>query len=152
MLVAFSLTNRACFSDQHELSMEAVKGTVDRFAFDTGVRQAPRLNRVASIYGPNGSGKSRFVDGIRFARRFVLESSKESQAGDEIPYEPFLFDQESRIQPDRVRNGTLFSAGTMYQNGFAVDAVRVHGEWLLACATWRKDAQALRAFRRARHG
>lgn len=111
--------------------MEAVKGTTDRFAFDTGLRQAPRLNRVAAIYGPNGSGKSRFVEGIRFAQDFVLGSSKESQAGDEIPYDPFLFDQESRKSPT-VFETAFIQDGTMYEYGFAVDAVRVHGEWLLA--------------------
>ena len=131
MLVAFSLTNSACFRDRHELSMEAVKGTTDRFAFDTDVRQAPRLNRVAAVYGPNGSGKSRFVEGLRFAQDFVLNSSKESQAGDEIPYEPFLFDQESRQNPT-VFETAFIQDGTMYEYGFAVDAVRVHREWLLA--------------------
>ena len=131
MLVAFSLTNRACFRDQQELSMEAVKGTADRFAFDTDVKQAPRLNRVAALYGPNGSGKSLFVEGLRFARYFVLSSSRESQAGDEIPYQPFLFDEESRKSPT-VFETAFIQDGTLYQYGFAVDAVRVHREWLLA--------------------
>ena len=131
MLVAFSLTNRACFRDQQELSMEAVKGTADRFAFDTDVRQAPRLNRVAAVYGPNGSGKSRFVEGLRFARDFVLNSSKESQAGDGIPYEPFLFDEENRRSPS-VFETAFIQDGTLYEYSFAVDAVRVHREWLLA--------------------
>ena len=131
MLVAFSITNRACFRDQQELSMEAVKGTADRFAFDTDVRQAPRLNRVAALYGPNGSGKSRFVEGLRFARHFVLNSSKENQAGEAIPHEPFLFDDQSRESPT-VFETAFIQDGTLYQYGFAVDAVRVHREWLLA--------------------
>ena len=131
MLVAFSITNRACFRDQQELSMEAVKGTADHFAFDTDVRQAPRLNRVAAIYGPNGSGKSRFVEGLDFAQTFVLNSSRENQAGEAIPYEPFLFDEESRKRPT-VFETTFIQDGTLYQYGFAVDAVRVHREWLLA--------------------
>ena len=111
--------------------MEAVKGTADRFAFDTDVRQAPRLNRVAAIYGPNGSGKSRFVEGLDFAQTFVLNSSRESQAGDEIPYQPFLFDEESRKSPTAFET-TFIQDGTLYQYGFEVDAVRVHREWLLA--------------------
>ena len=131
MLVAFSITNRACFRDQQELSMEAVKGTADRFAFDTDVRQAPRLNRVAAIYGPNGSGKSRFVEGLDFAQTFVLNSSRENQAGEAIPHEPFLFDEDSRKRPT-VFETTFVQDGTLYQYGFAVDAVRVHREWLLA--------------------
>ena len=111
--------------------MEAVKGTADRFAFDTDVRQAPRLNRVAAIYGPNGSGKSRFVEGLDFAQTFVLNSSRENQAGDAIPHQPFLFDEESRKSPT-VFETTFIQDGTLYQYGFEVDAVRVHREWLLA--------------------
>lgn len=111
--------------------MEAVKGAADSFAFDTGVRQAPRLNRVAAVYGPNGGGKSRFVEGLRFARRFVLNSSKESQAGEEIPYEPFLFDGGSRKSPTAFE-AVFIQNGTMYEYGFAVDAASVHREWLFA--------------------
>ena len=147
MLVAFSLTNSACFRDHHELSMEAVKGTTDRFAFDTDVRQAPRLNRVAAIFGPNGSGKSRFVEGLRFARRFVLNSSRESQAGDEIPYEPFLFKEESRESPTAFET-TFVRDGTLYQYGFEVDAVRVHREWLLA---WPPGGKMRRLLERLAH-
>lgn len=135
MLVAFALTNRACFADRQELSMEAVGNTGDAFAFDSGVRQAPRLNRVAAVYGPNGTGKSRLVEGLAFARHLVLNSSKESQAGEKIPYEPFLFNAESREDPTTLEIAFI-EAGTMYEYGFAVDSTRVHREWLLA---WPPD-------------
>ena len=135
MLIAFALTNRACFRERQELSMEAVRNTGDAFAFDTGVRQAPRLNRVAAIYGPNGTGKSRLIDGLAFARHLVLNSSKESQAGEKIPYEPFLLAAESRERPTTFEIAFI-EAGTMYEYGFAVDSARVHKEWLLA---WPPD-------------
>ena len=115
--------------------MEAVRNTGDAFAFDTGVRQAPRLNRAAAIYGPNGSGKSRLIDGLAFARHLVLNSSKESQAGEKIPYEPFLFDAESRESPTTFEIAFI-EAGALYEYGFAVDSARVHKEWLLA---WPPD-------------
>ncbi|MCY3971142.1 MAG: ATP-binding protein [Acidobacteria bacterium] len=131
MLVAFALTNRACFRDRQELSMEAVGRTADRFAFGTGVRQAPRLNRVAAIYGPNGGGKSRLVQGLAFAREFVLNSSKEGQAGEEIAHLPFLFDEVSRNSPTVLETAFIHD-GSMYEYGFSLDRKRVHREWLLA--------------------
>ena len=131
MLVSFALTNHACFRDRQEFSAEAVARADSAWAFDTGVRRFPRLNRVSAIYGPNGSGKSRFVQGLAFASRFIVGSSKESQAGDEIPHHPFLFDAETRTRPTTFEL-SFIEAGTAYEYGFAVDRRRVHAEWLLA--------------------
>ena len=131
MLVSFALTNYACFRDRQEFSAEAVARADGAWAFDTGVRRCPRLNRVSAIYGPNGSGKSRFVRGLAFAARFIVGSSKESQTGDEIPYQPFLFDTETRARPTTFEL-SFIEAGTAYEYGFAVDRRRVHAEWLLA--------------------
>lgn len=131
MLVAFALGNYTCYRDRQEFSAEAVARTDAACAFDTGVRRFPRLNRVSAIYGPNGSGKSRFVQGIAFVKSFVIRSSKESQAGDEIPYRPFLFDAKTRGQPTTFEL-SFIEAGTVYEYGFAIDRRRVHAEWLLA--------------------
>ena len=131
MLVAFALGNYTCYRDRQEFSAEAVARTDAASAFDTGVRRFPRLNRVSAIYGPNGSGKSRFVQGLAFARSFLVRSSKESQAGDEIPYRPFLFDAKTRGQPTTFEL-SFIEAGTVYEYGFAIDRRRVHAEWLLA--------------------
>lgn len=131
MLVSFTLTNYACYRDRQEFSAEAVARADGDRAFDTGVRRFPRLNRVSAIYGPNGSGKSRFVQGLAFAASFIVGSSKERQAGDEIPYQPFLFDTETRTRPTTFEV-SFIEAGTAYEYGFSVDRRRVHAEWLLA--------------------
>lgn len=131
MLVSFALTNHACFRDRQEFSAEAVARADSAWAFGTGVRRFPRLNRVSAVYGPNGSGKSRFVQGLAFAARFIVGSSRESQAGDEIPYQPFLFDVETRARPTTFEL-SFIEAGIAYEYGFAVDRRRVHAEWLLA--------------------
>ena len=131
MLVSFALTNYTCYRDRQEFSAEAVARADGTWAFDTGVRRFPRLNRVSAIYGPNGSGKSRFVHGLAFATRFVVGSSKDSQAGDEIAYSPFLFDTETRGQPTTFEI-SFIEGGTAYEYGFAIDRRRVHAEWLLA--------------------
>lgn len=133
MLVAFAMTNYACFRDRQELSMEATVRSSgdDAYAFSTGIRRFPRLNRISAIYGPNGSGKSRFVQGLDFAQTFVLGSSRESQSGETIPHVPFLFDAETRVQPTAFET-CFVQDGTAYEYGFAVDRTRVHEEWLLA--------------------
>lgn len=133
MLVAFAMTNYACFRDRQELSMEAAvrSSRSDAYAFSTGVRRFPRLNRISAIYGPNGSGKSRFVQGLDFAQSFVVGSSRESQAGEKIRHVPFLFDAETRQQPTTFET-CFVQDGTAYEYGFAIDRGRVHEEWLLA--------------------
>ena len=133
MLVAFAITNYTCFRDRQELSMEAVPRSSggDTYAFPTGARRFPRLNRISAIYGPNGSGKSRFVKGLGFVRDFVLGSSNESQSGEAIRHLPFLFDAETREQPTTFET-SFIRDGTAYEFGFAVDHHRVHEEWLLA--------------------
>ena len=117
--------------------MEATARADKAHAFDTGIRRIPRLNRVSAIYGPNGSGKSRLVQGLDFAKNFVLGSSKESQAGNQIQYEPFLFDVATRTQPTTFEV-SFIEGETVYEYGFAVDRHRVHEEWLLA---WPKGGR-----------
>ena len=131
MLVSFAVTNWACFRDRQEFSMEATARADDAHAFLTGIRRIPRLNRVSTIYGPNGSGKSRLVDGLGFAKSFVLGSSKEGQAGERIRHDPFLFDVATRTQPTTFEV-SFIQDGSTYEYGFAVDRHRVHEEWLLA--------------------
>lgn len=133
MLVTFAMTNYACFRDRQELSMEATVRSSgdDAYAFSTGIRRFPRLNRISAIYGPNGSGKSRFVQGLDFAQSFVVGSSKEIQAGEKIRHVPFLFDAETRQHPTTFET-CFVQDGTTYEYGFAVDRIRVHEEWLLA--------------------
>lgn len=131
MLVAFAIANYTCYRDRQEFSAEAVGRTDDAWAFDTGVRRSPRLNRVSAIYGANGSGKSRFVQALAFAKSFVVGSSKESQTGADIPYLSFQFDAKTRGQPTTFEL-SFIEAGTVYEYGFAIDRRRVHAEWLLA--------------------
>ena len=133
MLVAFAMTNYACFRDRQELSMEAAVRLPkdDTYAFRTGIRRFPRLNRISAIYGPNGSGKSRFVQGLDFAQTFVVGSSRESQAGEKIRHVPFLFGAETRQRPTTFET-CFIQDGIAYEYGFAVDRSRVREEWLLA--------------------
>ena len=130
MLVSFAVENWECFRDRQEFSMETVGRVSEEYAFETDSKRYPRLNRVAAIYGPNGSGKSRFVSAMGFMRSAVLNSARESQAGDRFAIAPFRFDRSS------IENPTCFEIAfiqdtTVYEFGFCVDSSRVWEEWLL---------------------
>ena len=125
MLIAFAVTNHACFRDRQELSAEAPQRSDDSRSFATGVPRSPRLNRVTAIYGPNGSGKSRLAQAFRVAQKLVVHSAKESQAGEAIPYTPFLFDDTSDKQPTTFEI-SFIQEQVVYEYIFSIDRKRVH--------------------------
>lgn len=137
MLIAFAVTNYACFRDRQELSAQALTRTSDLFAFDSDCSRAPRLNRVTAIYGPNGSGKSRLLLGLMFVKNFVVRSATSSQSGEEIPYTPFLFDTETRTRPTTFEI-SFIEDGASYEYTFSLDRERVHSESLLV---WPRDGR-----------
>ncbi len=129
MLVSFAIENWTCFRDRVEFSMETAGSIPDDFAFDTGISQHPRLNRVATIYGPNGSGKSSFVDALTFMKHFVVESAKDTQAGDSIDVQPFTFNAEWLTKTTQFEIAFIKDA-VVYEFAFAVDSQRVWEERL----------------------
>lgn len=54
---------------------------------------------VAVIYGANASGKSNFYRCIGTIHSMVIESSNESQSGDELPIMPFMLDTNFENSP-----------------------------------------------------
>lgn len=109
--------------------MRATKGTPEEFAFDTGVSHYPRLNRASVIFGPNGSGKSRFVDALAFAQQLVLSSALQSQEGDAIDVQSFLYDTEISMKASGFRF-VFIENEIAYEYSFAVDSERVTEERL----------------------
>lgn len=132
MLVMFAVENWACFRDQQVFTMETYGKVWDEFAFDTGVRQFPRLNRVSAIYGPNGGGKSRFIEAMAFMRRAVMASStSEPEAEDTLSVvDPFCIDADCRSKPASFTM-VFIQDGAVYEYGFSADHLRIHEEWLL---------------------
>ena len=137
MLIAFAVTNYACFRERQELSAQALTRAIDQYAFDSGCARAPRLNRVTAIYGPNGSGKSRLLLALMFVKNFVVRSATGSQTGEEIPYTPFLFDTATKTRPTTFEI-SFIEDGACYEYTFAVDRERVHSESLLV---WPPDGR-----------
>jgi AAA15 family ATPase/GTPase len=85
--------------------------------------------KSAAVYGANGSGKSNLFSAINFFRTFVLESSKESLAEDEIKTIPFLFSSATENQPSSFEMIFMIDK-TRYRYGFETSQKEIVSEWL----------------------
>jgi uncharacterized protein len=130
MLISFRLRNYKTFREWAEWSMLA---TDDPTRAAENVIEVPafnlRLLKTAALYGANASGKSKLIDGLQLMRRFVRDSSRESQVGDAIPVEPFRLNAATEQAASEFE--ILFChEQTLYRYGFRADAQRIEAEWL----------------------
>jgi len=132
MLLQFSIKNFRTFKEKATLSLVASN-------YDKDTREAENINQDANfnlrilksavVYGANASGKSKFFEAITFMKHFVINSSKDSQKGDEIEVEPFRLNSESEKLPSEFE--VVFThKGILYRYGFEVDRSNVISEWL----------------------
>lgn len=114
--------------------------------FDIGSSEKmPRLLRSAVLYGPNASGKSTLVQALRFMKDRVLNSQKESQAGDEINTVPFKLTASSRSAESEFEIAFV-EQGVRYEYGFRCDRQRFVEEWLFAYPLGRAQKWFHRVF------
>ena len=104
MLVEFTVGNYRSFREPQTLSMEAttLKSAPENKSLDEEViftQGKLKLLSSAAIYGANASGKSNFIRAWSFFREQIIDSARESQAGDEIEVEPFAFSVENQEKP-----------------------------------------------------
>ena len=132
MLVEFSVGNYRSFHAPVTLSMQAAKlRSSDKRLDEHNVFQADRLSllRSAAIYGANASGKSNLIQAMGFMRRFVLQSSRESQAGEPTGVERFRLSTATRGEPSCFQ--IIFRLNDRrYRYGFEIDEEQVRAEWL----------------------
>lgn len=149
MLIELSVTNFKSIRTTQKLSLVASSATElqKENSFTTVEKSVPRLLRSVAIYGPNASGKSNFLEAMVFMRWFVLNSSKEGQAGEPIEVKPFLLDTVSRHEPS-VFEVLFLQDGTRYQYGFTVNNTQVVHEWLIAYPEGRAQRWFERAYNR----
>jgi AAA15 family ATPase/GTPase len=147
MLVQFVVENFLSFKDKQILSMRAPEPGAARIgaAFQEGRRQTVRADgeeilRCAALYGANASGKSNIVRALDFVRRLVLEGTDSNSP---IARRPFKLDPACRDRPSRFELAFIHD-DVLYSYGFALDAERIHAEWLYRGP---EDAEAL-LFRR----
>ena len=149
MLIEFSVANFRSILGRQTLSMTAscyFKELESSNTFvpgeDDGV---PRLLRSTVLYGPNASGKSTLIQALRFVRDQVLNSQKESQAGDAIDVFPFKLTTASR-EADSEFEITFFEQGVRYEYGFCCNRERFTEEWLIAYPLGRAQKWFHRVF------
>ena len=149
MLIDFSVTNYRSILDRQTLSMAVsayFKEMEEANSFDVGLdEKVPRLLRSSVIYGPNASGKSTLIQALKFMKDRVLNSQKESQAGDAIKSVPFKLTAASRAA-DSQFEVTFVEQGVRYEYGFRCNPERFTEEWLFAYPSGRAQKWFHRAF------
>ncbi len=150
MIVQFSIENFLSFKEQNTFSMVATPLREDAALTenvlvpisDTGVS----LLKSALILGPNASGKSNVIKAFDFFKRFIVNSFKDVQAGEEIGVENFRLDVRTASEPTSFE--LIFICGdNQFRYGFNVTWERVLDEWLYRKAC-RKRAKEVELFLR----
>ncbi|NEN90585.1 MAG: ATP-binding protein, partial [Okeania sp. SIO3H1] len=85
--------------------------------------------KSCAVYGANASGKSNLIKALDFMRRFVLNSSKETQIEDAINIEEFRLSTATEGKPSFFEIVFILDH-KLYRYGFEVDKKQVVSEWL----------------------
>jgi uncharacterized protein len=138
MLIEFTVGNFLSIKDEVTLSMVAsnpVKELEDleegqcNVFFDAVGKN--KYLKSAVIYGANGSGKSNLLAAMQFFKRFILTSSNDSQAEDEIHVMPFLLSSETSNNASSFEMVFVIDS-IRYRYGFEANKDSVSSEWLFA--------------------
>lgn len=132
MLLQFSIKNFRTFKEKTSLSL--IASNYDKDTRETenvyyDQKLGLRLLKSLVIYGANASGKSKLLEAFSFMKKYVINSSKESQKGDEIEVEPFKLNTETENQPSEFEVVFLHE-NILYRYGFEVTRESVISEWL----------------------
>lgn len=130
MLVKFTVGNYLSFKERVTIDLTASSLSEYRSEnlIPTPLNELHLLKSLV-IYGLNSSGKSNLFKAILFTKRFILTSSKDSLANEEIGVEEFKLSTESIGRPSYFEI-EITLASTKYRYGFEVDRKKVFREWL----------------------
>lgn len=133
MLVEFSVGNYKSFKETVTFSMVAanLKSKNKQIDIDNVFKYKSNMNLVntAAIYGSNASGKSNFINAFAFMRNFVINSSKETQATEDIKVENFKL-CSSTENKESVFETIFVIDDIRYRYGFELDRHTIKAEWL----------------------
>ena len=151
MLLEFQVENYLSFKANTVLSMIASTATKE-LSDSIIIKDRYRVLSSVALYGANASGKSNFLRAIQFMNKFIFDSARESQVGDEIEVNGFKLNSSCENQPSTFEM-TFIAHDVKYKNerkdivfryGFQVSKRRVHSEWLFG----RFTAQESKLFTR----
>lgn len=133
MLVDFSIKNFRSINSQVTFSMEKTNMLREQSLDKTNIIDAGSNNtsllKSGVIYGANASGKSNVLRAFSYMQYLVSSSAKDSQKGDSIPYEPFVFSPESINAPTSLEIRFIINQ-KRYRYGFEVTKQEIGAEWL----------------------
>ena len=133
MLIEFSVGNYKSFKDIVTFSMVAANLISKNKELDESnifnYKKSINLVKAAALYGSNASGKSNFIKAIVFMRDLVINSSKETQATEEIRVENYKLSTSTEKLPSFFEIIFVIN-DTRYRYGFEIDKNIIHSEWL----------------------
>lgn len=150
MLIQFSVGNFLSFKEQSTLSLVAsalkdIQILAEDVIFNIGETDLALL-KSATIYGANASGKSNFIKALDFFKWYVINSSKDIQAGERVNVESFRLSSFTAEEPSYFE-AIFCNAEYQYRYGFETDENMVHSEWLYQKAN-KKRAKEVELFYR----
>jgi uncharacterized protein len=132
MLIEFTVENYLSWQSECSFSLVA-----KRESRQMHTAKPYNLLKVAVIYGNNASGKSNLLRAWDFMRQLVLTSTVLPLPLPRLLPTPFKLATTTVNQPSTF-NVRFLTQQTIYEYGFIVDLVRVHGEWLYTYPKGRK--------------
>lgn len=150
MLIQFSVGNFLSFKEQSTLSLVAsalkdIQILAEDVIFNIGETDLALL-KSATIYGANASGKSNFMKALDFFKWYVINSSKDIQAGERVNVESFRLSSSTAEEPSYFE-AIFCNTEYQYRYGFEADENMVHSEWLYQKAN-KKRAKEVELFYR----
>ncbi len=148
MLIEFSVSNYLSIKEAITFSMVASNAVKELESPTEGVNNVfwdksnkNKYLKSAVIYGANGSGKSNLLSAIGFYRRFILSSSNDRQADDEIMTIPFLLSTETENKSSSFE--MVFVMDTIrFRYGFEATKKTVTSEWLFGFDTENSNKES----------
>ena len=133
MVIQFTIGNFLSFKEQSTLSLAAsalkdIQVSAEDILFNVG-DTALTLMKSAVIYGANASGKSNFIKAFEFFKWYVINSSKDIQAGERVNVESFRLNSETVDEPSYFE-AIFCDEDSQYRYGLEADNAIVHSEWL----------------------
>lgn len=129
MLLQFKVGNYLSFKDVVVFSMVASSSKKEHEENVFEVNNKLRLLKSAVIYGANASGKSNLLKAMKFARLFIISSSKETQIEQPIDVVNFKLSTETENKPSFFEF-VFIVEGMVYRYGFEADKKEITHEWL----------------------
>lgn len=148
MLIEFSVGNYLSIKEAITFSMLASNAVKELESSSEGVNNVfwdkskkNKYLKSAVVYGANGSGKSNLLSAIGFYRRFILSSSNDRQADDEIMTIPFLLSTETENKPSSFEMVFVIDA-IRFRYGFEATKKIITAEWLFGFDTENSNKES----------